>query len=133
MLRWVGVSIGGRSSGALVGWRMEGVRLGWERYVLVLYRKRSGGTALEERSESHRPERFRYSDLKEAFGIRALWVLNGCQSGARDGRARVRAGLQVGMGAAGGKNAGTLHRIGRRACAPGTARAWRLAHVMASR
>ena len=102
-------------------------------HVLVLYRKRSGGTALEERIESHRPERFRYSDLKEAFGIRALWVLNGCENGVRARRARARAGLQVGVGTAGGKNAGMLHRIGRRVCAPGTARVWRLAHDMASR
>jgi len=58
------------------------------------------------------PERFRYSDLKEAFGIRALWALDSCQSDARDVGARLWAGLQVGMGAAGGKYAGMLHRGG---------------------
>lgn len=26
-----------------------------------------------------RPERFRYSILKEAFGASVLWVLNGCE------------------------------------------------------
>ena len=99
----------------------------------MLYRKRSGGTALEERSKSRRPERFRYSDLKEAFGVRALWVLDGCPSGVRERGARVRAGLQVGMGTAGGKYAGMLHRVGGRVCAPGTTRIWRLVHLVASR
>ena len=38
----------------------------------MLYRKRSGGTALEERIESHRPERFRYSTrtYREPIGNR---------------------------------------------------------------
>jgi hypothetical protein len=65
--------------------------------------------------------------------VRALWVLDGCQSGMRERGARVRAGLQVGMGPAGGKYGGMLHRIGGRVRAPGTTRIWRLVQFVASR
>ena len=37
--------------------------------VLALYRNRSGGTALEERSKSRRPERFRYEELAGFIGF----------------------------------------------------------------